>query len=336
MKLTKKERVKKAILHEETDIVPFNIDFTIPAFEKLVNFLGKEPSIDEIGNHIVSIEPVPPDAWIEIKKDFWRDEFGVIWDRRIDKDIGNPIPIILEPNLNSYKFPDPDEPSRYSHISEFIEKNKDKFILVSIGFSLFERAWTLRGMENLLVDMIENPLFVHQLFDSILEFNLKIIKNVSKYKIDGIRFGDDWGQQRGLIMGIRFWREFIKPRLKIMYQEVHKRNLPVFIHSCGDIKELLPELIEIGVDVFNPFQPEVMNIYEIKKIYGEKLTFFGGISVQKLLPFGTPEQVKNEVKKILKEIGEGGGYIASPSHSIPKDVPVKNIIALIETLNEQI
>ncbi|MGB9607569.1 MAG: uroporphyrinogen decarboxylase family protein, partial [bacterium] len=276
----------------------------------------------------------PLDAWVEVKPGFWRDEFGVIWNRTIDKDIGNPEPILLEPRLKGYEFPDPDDPKRYAHFPSFIEANKDKFILCEIGFSLFERAWSMRGMENLLVDMKENPSFVHELLEAIAWFNVRVIRNAVRYPIDGFYFGDDWGQQRGLIMGPLLWREFLKPRLKMMYEEVHKANLPVFIHSCGDVKELFPELIEIGVNVFNPFQPEVMDIYEMKRRYGNDLTFYGGISVQRLLPFGTPEEVKRETKRILKELGKGGGYIASPSHAIPKDVPLENILALIETLRQ--
>lgn len=333
--MTKKERVKLAIAHKETDIVPYNIDFTIPAWEKLVNYLGYAPTIDELGLHIVSTSATPPDAWEEVRPGFWRDEFGVVWNRTVDKDIGNPEPILLEPSLKGYEFPDPDNPERYRHFPQFIEAHKDKFILCAIGFSLFERAWSMRGMENLLIDMKENPSFVHELLDAITDFNITIIRNSTKFPIDGFYFGDDWGQQRGLIMGPVLWREFIKPRLKRMYDEVHKANLPVFIHSCGDVQELFPELIELGVNVFNPFQPEVMDIYEMKKKFGDKLTFYGGISVQRLLPFGTPEEVRQETRKILREIGKGGGYIASPSHAIPKDVPVENILALIETFKNQ-
>ncbi|MGB9798444.1 MAG: uroporphyrinogen decarboxylase family protein, partial [bacterium] len=327
-------RVKSAIAHEETDIVPYDIGFTQPAWEKLVSYLGRAPTMDELGLHIAHLGATPLDAWVEVKPGFWRDEFGVIWNRTIDKDIGNPEPILLEPRLKGYEFPDPDDPKRYAHFPSFIEANKDKFILCEIGFSLFERAWSMRGMENLLVDMKENPSFVHELLEAIAWFNVRVIRNAVRYPIDGFYFGDDWGQQRGLIMGPLLWREFLKPRLKMMYEEVHKANLPVFIHSCGDVKELFPELIEIGVNVFNPFQPEVMDIYEMKRRYGNDLTFYGGISVQRLLPFGTPEEVKRETKRILKELGKGGGYIASPSHAIPKDVPLENILALIETLRQ--
>lgn len=333
--MTKKERVKLAISHQETDIVPYNIGFTTLAWEKLVVYLGRAPTLDELGLHILSLAASPPDAWVEVKPGFWKDEFGVVWNRTVDKDIGNPEPIFLEPYIGDYEFPDPDDPRRYAHFPAFIEANNDKFILCEIGFSLFERAWSMRGMENLLIDMKANPSFVHELLDAITDFNIRIIRNAVKYPIDGFFFGDDWGQQRGLIMGPILWREFIKPRLKRMYEEVHKAGLPVFIHSCGDVQELFPELIEIGVDVFNPFQPEVMDIFEMKRKYGDRLSFFGGISVQRLLPFGTPEEVRKETSRILKEIGRGGGYIASPSHAIPKDVPVENILALIEALQNQ-
>lgn len=333
--MTKKERVKLAIAHQETDIVPYNIGFTIPAWEKLVAYLGREPTIEELGLHIVALSATPLDAWVEVKPGFWRDEFGVIWNRTVDKDIGNPKPIFSEPSLGDYRFPNPDDPERYSHFPAFIEAHKDKFILCEIGFSLFERAWSMRGMENFLIDMKENPSFVHELLDAIADFNIRIIRNAVKYPIDGFYFGDDWGQQRGLIMGPILWREFIKPRLRMMYEEVHKAGLPVFIHSCGDIQQLFPELIEIGVNVFNPFQPEVMDIFEMKRKYGDRLTFFGGISVQRLLPFGTPQEIRRETRRILREIGKGGGYIASPSHAIPKDVPVENILALIETFQNQ-
>ena len=106
------------------------------------------------------------------------------------------------------------------------------------------------------------------------------------------------------------------------------------IHSCGKIDEILPDLIDCGLDVFNPFQPEVMDVFEVKKKYGDHLSFYGGISTQRTLPFGTAEQVKEEVKRLLDIVGENGGYIASPAHAIPADAKTENIVAMIDALKE--
>lgn len=207
--------------------------------------------------------------------------------------------------------------------------------MASIGFSLFERAWTLRGFEQLLVDMIESPEFVHSLLDRITEVNLAQIDFALKHDVDCVRFGDDWGSQNGLIMGPALWREFIKPRIAKMYKRVRDAGKYVMIHCCGDVKAILPDLVECGLNIFNPFQPEVMDIFETKKQYYGQLSFFGGISVQRLLPLGAPDEVRRETRRLLEVLGKGGGYIASPSHDIPADVPVENMVAMIEVLTEQ-
>jgi len=162
-----------------------------------------------------------------------------------------------------------------------------------------------------------------------------VIDAACSWPIDGMRFGDDWGHQRGLIMGRALWKELIGPRVRQMYQAVKARGKRVFIHSCGKVDELFPDLIECGVDVFNPFQPEVMDVYAVKKQFGDRLSFFGGISTQKTLPFGTPAQVREEVKRLLDQVGRQGGYIASPAHDIPKDAKPENIAAMIEVLQAQ-
>ena len=109
----------------------------------------------------------------------------------------------------------------------------------------------------------------------------------------------------------------------------------VFIHSCGKVQSLFPELIELGLDVFNPFQPEVMDPYEIKKQYGSQLCFYGGVSVQKLLPYGTPGEIRTEVKRLMEEVGRGGGFIVAPSHDMPGDIPLENLLAFIDTVRAQ-
>jgi len=332
----KKERVKKALKFQETDFVPYHIDFTQPAYNKLAKYYKDENFVDKIDNHFAIVKTRHLAPWKELENDRWQDEWGVIWNRSIDKDIGTVENCVLpEPTLKNYVFPDPYSNDRFNGYKDFVEKNKDMFLVNAIGFSLFERAWTLRGMENLLMDMVLNPIFVEELLDRIVEYNLGIIEQAIKYDIDACYFGDDWGQQNGLIMGPDLWRKFIKPKIKKMYDRVHNANLAVMIHSCGDIKEIIPDLIEVGVNVLNPFQPEVMDVYEIKKKYGKHLAFWGGLSTQKILPYATPEKVKEESKRLINEIGKNGGYIFAPAHAVPKDVPLENLIALLEIVQNQ-
>ena len=150
-----------------------------------------------------------------------------------------------------------------------------------------------------------------------------------------MHFGDDWGQQTGLIMGPELWHQFIHPRVRQMYQAVKAQKKFVSIHSCGKVQEVFPDLIEAGLDMFNPFQPEVMDPVAMKKQFGRRLVFFGGISTQRLLPFGTVAQVKKEVRELLKVVGEQGGYIAAPAHDIPGDAKPENIAAMLDVLQNQ-
>ncbi|HUU26309.1 MAG TPA: uroporphyrinogen decarboxylase family protein [archaeon] len=336
--MTLRERVLKTLAHEQPDICPWHISFTIPAREKLTAYLGVEELERAVGNHFAKIEAVPDDGWREIRPDFWQDEFGVVWDRTLDKDIGNvdhSALVLPEPDLGGLTLPDPLDPRRYEHHEEFCSRNRDLFRVNDFGFTLFERAWTLRGMENLFIDMVERPGFVHELLDRILEFNLKIVDGVSRFAVDAILFGDDWGQQRGLIMGPYFWREFFKPRAAQAYKRCHEKGMYVMIHSCGDVSSIMGDLVEIGVDVFNPFQPEVMDIEGIKREFGDLLAFFGGMSTQKTLPYATPDEVKTQTAWLIEKIGAGGGYIFSPAHDVPKDVPPENMAAMLEVLKNQ-
>ena len=178
------------------------------------------------------------------------------------------------------------------------------------------------------MDFIENPGFVHELLGRIADYNVAQVKEALKYDIDAVYFGDDWGQQHGLLMGYDLWKEFIFPQIKRMYQVVRDAGKTVFIHSCGDVDELFDDLISIGLGVFNPFQPEVMDVAGIMEQYRGRLAFWGGVSTQRTMPYGTPEDVRAEVRK-MRELGRDGGYILSPSHALEGDVPLENLLALI-------
>jgi uroporphyrinogen decarboxylase len=183
--------------------------------------------------------------------------------------------------------------------------------------------------------MLSEPDFVHRLLDQILQYELGIVEHACSLDIDVMRFGDDWGHQQGLIMGIELWREYVKPRIEHLYRAVKSRGKYVMIHCCGKVAELFPELIACGLDIFNPFQPEVMDIFEMKKCHGDDLTFYGGISLQRTLPHGTVDQVKDEVRRCIDELGENGGYIAAPAHDLPADAKPENVAAMIEMLQNQ-
>ncbi|MBC7217305.1 MAG: hypothetical protein H5U36_03885 [Candidatus Caldatribacterium sp.] len=333
--MTPRERVLKALAFEEADFVPYQVDFTIPAREKVAAYLGDVNFVEKIGNHLAYVKALPPSGTVEVAPGFVRDEWGVVWNRTIDPDIGNPTPLLSRPTLVGYRFPDPTDPSRYGHIPSFVESHPDQFKLLRETYTLFERAWSLRGMEEFLSDMLMNEDFAEDLLDHITAFHLTVIDRALELGLDGVLFGDDWGWQGGLIMGPRLWRKYIKPRLAEMIALVRKKGKKAFLHCCGKVQEIFPDLAEIGLHVFNPFQPEVMDIFALKEEYYGRLAFWGGISIQRLLPFGTPVEVQEEVRHILKELGKGGGYIAAPSHALPKDIPCENIITLLEVLTNQ-
>ncbi len=335
--MTRRERVVKALNFEQPDVCPWHIGMTIPLREKVAKHYGTNDLADVLGNHLAGASHEPADAWREVRPGFWRDEFGVVRDRTIDQDIGNPCEYVINDpsDLARFEWPHPASKERVANYEAFFSRRQDRFTLGDVGFSLFERAWTMRGMERLYMDMLDRPRFVHEFLDAICDWNIQAVDKMLEYPFDAIEFGDDWGSQRGLLMGPALWREFVKPRIARMYKRVRDAGRYVFIHSCGDVDELFDELVELGLNVFNPFQPEVMDTFALARKYKGKLAFFGGISTQRLLPYATPGEVASEVKRIVGGIGAGGGYIAAPAHATPKDVPLENFLAMIEVLQNQ-
>lgn len=333
--MTKREVVRMAMNWEKPPYVPWSFGFTFEAAEKLKKYYGTDNLEPILDNHLLGLGS-GVGFFTDIGNDRVKDIFGVVWDRSADKDIGIVEGQVLpEPTIAGYEFPDPIAPNVFAGIQDRLDSGVDGYRVFSIGFSLYERAWTLRGMETLMMDFFDNPRFVKNLMRSIADYNIAQVKAALKFDIDGVYFGDDWGQQHGLQMGPELWHEFIFPELKRMYTAVKAAGKKVFIHSCGDVDELFDDLVDIGLDCFNPFQPEVMDVDVLMRQYRGRLAFNGGLSTQKTLPYGSVDDVVNATRHLL-EMGSDGGYIFAPAHAVEGDVPVENMVAFIDAVKSQI
>lgn len=330
----KKRAVRQALRRQRPEVVPHYVGLTHGARRKLVDHFAD--ALPAVLNNSLSIFYLDrPDTWQWTSPDTIRDMWGILWDRSVDRDIGVPHqPRFPEAHMR-YWDPPPINERLFEPIRDFVDENPDTFSIVSLSyFTLYDRAWALRGIENLLADMIIHPRFVEDLLEALTDWSLRATEGILRIPgVDAVHFNDDWGHQQGITMGLPLWRRFLQPRLRRLYSIVKKADVFLSIHSCGKVQELFPTLIELGVDLFNPFQPEVMDVKSIHALYREKLSFWGGLSVQRTLPLGSPDDVRREVRQ-LWEMGRQGSYILSPSHDVPSDVPLENLLAMLETIRE--
>ena len=327
-----KELVNRAIRHEETDCVPSHIDVTPPVRRALEEHFGTNDLAAAMGDDLAIVgagtdKPLYADP--REVGELVRDEFGVLWRTSVDDRGAVHEPALAEPTLDGYAFPDPLRPGRFDAVEPAIDAHRGRFILGVAG-DLFERAHFMRGLDNILMDMLLHPAFAHELLDALCEYDLRTLERMAEFDVDGIFISDDYGLQRSLMMRPATWREFIKPRLARLIAAVRQRGLPTVLHSCGCVVDIIPDLIEIGLAVLHPVQPEAMDVWAIKREFGADLCLFGGIGTQQLLRNGTRDDVRREVERALHKLGAGGGYIVAPSITIQRDCPLANVLALIE------
>ena len=335
--MNRRNIVIDALNHRDTKPVPYTLDLTTQARDRLIAFTGDDSIEGKIGSFMAGVYYSGRPKEITGRPGYFRDDYGVIWNRNgADKDIGVIEGFVIEdPENDNYEFPAVDTQWFRKELEELVSLDTDQFKVANFGFTMFERCWTLMGMENVLTYMITCPDALENFFDRLCEFWLPLIDIALEYDIDAVEFGDDWGQQHGLIMGPEYWRRFIKPRMARLYERAKKKGKYVLQHSCGDCHEIFPDLIEIGLDCYQTFQPEIYDIEKIKKLYGDKLCFWGAISTQQCLPRMSPDQVRKEIVRIACILSKGGGYIMAPTHSVPGDVKPENILAMLDVFKNQ-
>ena len=341
MPVTQKERVIAQINHIETDRVPYHLTFDPGSHieERLDVYYGNDAWRSQIDNAIFQLPLPSMEINLDLGKERYTDAYGSEW--RLDlRPFSLEKPALSRPSLDGYSFPKVDDlfdADFESKALEAIEREQDRFLVAAYGFGLFERSWVLRGFENVLMDVVVNTDFYEELLDKLLDHQMAILDRLLKLPVDGIWFFDDWGFQQGVLIGPDRWRKLFKPRYELLYRRTHDSGKYVLTHCCGCIEEILDDVIEIGLDVYQSVQPEPKNNspYDLKKKFGDKITFWGGLGSQGMIPYGTPAEIKNEVNRLCQEMSVGGGYILGPAKEIQPETPNENIAAIVEAFTKQ-
>jgi uroporphyrinogen decarboxylase len=347
-----KERVLTTLEHREPDRVPLDECFRLDLWKTLRSFFGVKQNhhaMKKLGIDIYNVYMNPPTKFmkkavtlsmmpwnpvIPLEGGLYKDEWGTIYKLGTTGDFFHIVspPLQDVDSLDSYAFPDVNADGRFDEAERLTKRLNEEFAVAAyMQMTLFEKAAQyLRGFNKFVHDLYVNPRFANGLLDKLLQFRTEEGKRFVEMGVDIVKLGDDIGTQTGMMINPDIWRKYFKPRMKILIKKLKKKSVYVYYHSDGDIRQVIPDLIEIGVDIVNPIQPDCMDPAEIKRLYGDKLTLHGTISVQETLPFGSEEDVTSEVKKRIKECGYGGGFIIAPSNRITPDVPLKNVLTLYE------
>ncbi|UCG59629.1 MAG: hypothetical protein JSU70_08945 [Phycisphaerales bacterium] len=278
-----------------------------------------------------------------------KDEFGVVWsmsyEQQLYMDISHhPLADATIKDLADYPFPKGDDPTRFTGVrDEALELRRQTPYAISTGIGgvVYEVCWYMRGLERWFVDMIENPAYCEAALDRMLKFWMDYYTGFMAEVgdiIDVVMIGDDIGGQAGPLFSPNFYREIVKPRQKKLVQHIKSLTpAKIWYHTCGSVLQLIPDLLDNGIDILNPVQISAadMDPQKLKSRYGDKLVFWGGaIDTQHTLPYAEPQRIRREVQKNLQVLMPGGGYVFNNVHNVQADVPAENIVALFDSAYE--
>jgi uroporphyrinogen decarboxylase len=343
--MTPRECVLAALRREEPDRVPVNASFSPAIKDRFRQETGSENPAEYFGMEMRGLGRGPTRRATdfsayhsEIAPGRSRiDEWGVGWIRgsvHHFEDMSHPMASFTKlDQFERYPYPDVDAPYRYEKAAGVVRDRRARGV-ASVGTSghIFECAWKLRGLESTLMDMMAAEDLAASYFDRVTALVEASGRQLVRAGVDVMHTGDDVATQRGMMMSPELWRKWIKPRFARVIAAAKEENPEVLIsyHCDGDCRAILPELVEIGVEVLNPVQPECMDPAEVKRDYGERLAFWGTVGTQTTLPFGTADEVRRVVKKRIETVGAGGGLLLAPTHLVEPDVPWENVLAFFE------
>lgn len=339
---TPKARVRAALDRRPTDRVPIFLWFHPDTLQGLANLLELPPArvIDALGDDIrqtwVGNNHAMEGIVHEHEGETHIDDWGIEWIREgaFNQIRHYPLQDATPDAIRAYRFPHDRIPALLGNMDAVMAASDGHFIGCDISPCLFEMACRLRGMEGAIADLAEDTAGAADVFDRAAAFAVDLAERAcSRFALDWLWTGDDVGGQQAMIMSPASWRALIKPRLERIVRVGRLHNLPVAFHSCGAIRPILPDLIEIGVDVLNPLQCRCpgMDPLELKHEFGRHLTFMGGLDTQQLLPRGTAAEVRAEAARLIEGMtSDGGGFILAGSHTIPPETPLDNLFAVYE------
>jgi len=352
--MTHKERLLMAINHEEPDRVPLCAWYTPEAEKKVLRHLGVDSEQTETYKEVGGVLPIfmdhdfliswmgPCTSYYASPEDQYTDEWGIGWkwfkqgaEGSYTEMVRRPLAELTDPS--EFSMPDFSKADRFAGVKQLISKYGNEYgIMAGVACTLFELAWYLHGVETVLMDMVSNKDFMHGYLDRLMHWIEVAGRTFVQLGVDIIWIGDDFGTQDRMLIAPGLFREFFKPRYAKLFQEWKTINPDVKIafHSDGYIYPIIGDLIEVGLDILNPVQPKSMDPAQIKKVFGNHLTLWGTVDIQEVLPFGTPEDVANEVKLRIETVGKDGGLLIAPAHNIQSQVPLENILAFYSAVKK--
>jgi uroporphyrinogen decarboxylase len=266
---------------------------------------------------VYDVRPSPPAGWVPPGDGV--DEWGCRWEKTDEPNMGQPKgnPLKDWDALADYRFPDPYAPGRFDEVAAQLKRAGDKYVLIVSQFGLFERDHFLHGYPETLRDLYLEPEKVHYLLDRVLEYQLGFVDCVSRFggAIHGLFMTDDWGTQLGPMIGVPLWRKFFKPRYQRLFAAAHAAGLHTWLHSCGRINAIIPELVEVGLDVVEVEQPRVLGVEEIGRQLRGKLAFATLVDIQNTIPSGTLDDIRAEARLLWESWGGPAGGLVIKDYS---------------------